>query len=54
MMTPMISHVSRQVQRLMEKLDDNASLTGQCVFAGARRDGGPVSEMEELHPGYGN
>eukprot|EP00434_Breviolum_minutum_P043540 symbB.v1.2.038818.t1/scaffold6188.1/size20234/1 len=22
------------VQRLMEKLDDNASLTGQCVFAG--------------------
>ena len=23
-----------QVQRLMEKLDENASLTGQCVFAG--------------------
>ena len=29
------SLLCRQVQRLMEKLDDNASLTGQCVFAGA-------------------
>ena len=26
-----------EVQRLMEKLDDNASLTGQCVFAGSQK-----------------
>ena len=39
---PYCPSLCRQVQRLMEKLDDNASLTGQCVFAGVPAEmGGP-------------